>query len=127
MEDKIIFADGVENELLEDVNTCNNEENPDENSFFEFENKHKNERDIAKHGIAMNIYDFFRFITKKSVLIFLIILFIFIIYPLSKMNLVIYSFSVSEYFTYIHSATQNFFALLVGVILSDWASSKYKK
>ena len=68
-------------------NTSNIPENPDEDiEYKKEERKRKNELEDLKHQITKNIYDFLVVLTKKPVLITLLLIVFFIIYPLSILD-----------------------------------------
>ena len=100
----------------------NPDENKDPDDPDELKKKHKTEISKLTHKITTNIYNFFILITNKWVLIISIVIIIFFIIPFSKID----SFPFKDYLKYLLGALSPFGSFVLGAIISDWVSSKYK-
>ena len=115
-------------------NTSNIPENPDEDiEYKKEERKRKNELEDLKHQITKNIYDFLVVLTKKPVLIILFLIVFFIIYPLSILDNIPFIKNIEsrtfikQYCSHLFNILKPIGSFIVGIIISDWASSKLKK
>ena len=104
------------------ITNDNPDENKDPDDFNELKKKHKTEISKLTHKITTNIYNFFILITNRYVLIISIVILIFFIMPFSKMN----GFTLKDYLKYLLKALIPFGTFVLGTIISDWFSSKYK-
>lgn len=104
------------------ITNDNPDENKDPDDFEELKKKHKKEISDLTHKITTNIYNFFILITNKWCLIISIIIIIFFIIPFSKMG----GFILKDYLKYSFEALSLFGTFILGAIISDWVSSKYK-
>mgnify|MGYP004599923397 CR=1 FL=1 len=100
----------------------NPDENKDPDDPDELKKKHKTEISKLMHKITTNIYNFFILITNKWGLIISIVIIIFFIIPFSKID----SFPFKDYLKYLLGALSPFGSFVLGAIISDWVSSKYK-
>ena len=100
----------------------NPDENKDPDDPDELKKKHKTEISKLTHKITTNIYNFFILITNKWVLIISIVIIIFFIIPFSQID----SFPFKDYLKYLLGALSPFSSFVLGAIISDWVSSKYK-
>lgn len=94
--------------------------------------KKQSKKDKLKHkiNITNNIYSFLSYLTIMPVLPIILIIILFIIYPLSYIKIPfinndINSF-INSYFKMILESLKTFGTFIIGVIITDWASSKYK-
>lgn len=93
----------------------------------------QSKKDKLKHKIKItnNIYDFLSCITTKLSLFIIIPIVLFIIYPFSYIKIPFINNSeinifINSYFKIILESLKTFGTFIIGVIITDWASSKYK-
>ena len=84
------------------------------------------ELDELKHCVATNIYKFLAAITHPCCLITIVLVYIFILYSL-LLDFSLPKYPISKSLALNVSAIQHIFSFFIGTIISDWASSKYKK
>lgn len=93
----------------------------------------QSKKDKLKHKIKItnNIYDFLSCITTKLSLFIIIPIVLFIIYPFSYIKIPFINNSeinifINSYFKIILESLKTFGTFIIGVIITDWTSSKYK-
>ena len=124
------LTDGIENNLKGDENKLDDSIDIDKEINL-LKKQSKKEKLKHKLNITNNIYNFLSSLTIMPVLSIILIIILFIIYPFSYIkipfidNNEINSF-INLYFKTILESLKIFGTFIIGVIITDWASSKYK-
>lgn len=123
------LTDSIENKLKGSENKLDDSIDIDK-EINHLKKQSKKEKLKHKINITNNIYNFLSCLTIIPILPIILIIILFIIYPLSYIKIPFINNDINSlinsYFKTILESLKTFGTFIIGVIITDWASSKYK-